>query len=118
MLVIRTAQTKAFEDASYRDFIHRMTKHLLETFPDESTQLSQEAGPAAIPSFIEETIQLGRRWGLTSERAVAGLLNLTMVYGRNFELGPEMDWTIDILEDAEMDGQAKIDLIFRLLPEE
>ena len=115
---VRKEQVKEFEKRDSSRFEASMVKHIAECYPEENADLITKGGPGAPRKLVQETIERGEKYNITTEQAVAGLIDLTVAFGRDFEFTPEMSWTHEILTDEEMGGKAKIDAIFHLLPEE
>lgn len=115
---VRNEQINEFEKRDASRFEDAMIKHIAACYPEENADLIAKGGPEAPRKLVRDTIERGEKYNITTEQAVAGLIDLTVAFGRDFEFTPEMSWTHEILTDEEMGGKAKIDMIFHLLPEE
>ena len=113
MLQIRAQQMAHMRDARIREFQMRMVQHFVTQYPEAAALQSREA----ILALIERTIAHGQAIGFSTERDLAALINLTVVYGERFEetIGdPEIR---EILHDRDISAKARIDLVLDLMPE-
>ncbi len=98
MLTIRKEQIQAFSRVAMKEFEKDMLQHLEQFFPDECATL----GGKALREYIQNAIVRAKEYGLTSERDLCKYLNLTMVYGRDFDTDPELEWMRDFLTDPDV----------------
>ena len=98
MLTIRKAQIQALGRVVMQEFEKDMLQHLEQFFPDESSAM----GDKALRELIRHAIARAKDYGLTSERDLCKYLNLTMVYGRDFDTDPELEWMRGFLTDPDV----------------
>jgi hypothetical protein len=98
MLTIRKEQMQALSRVTIQEFEKDMAQHLTQFFPDESAAM----GDKALRAHIRHAIARAKEYGVTSERDLCKYLNLTMVYGRDFDTDPELEWMRDFLTDPEV----------------
>ena len=98
MLTIRKEQVQALSRVTIQEFEKDMLQHLMQFFPDESAAM----GDKALRAHIRHAIARAKEYGVTSERDLCKYLNLTMVYGRNFDTDRELEWMRDFLTDADV----------------
>jgi len=75
-----------------------MVQHLTRFFPDESGAMGEEG----LREHVRHAIDRGKDYGLTSERDLCKYLNLTMVYGRDFDIDPQLEWMREFLTDPDV----------------
>jgi hypothetical protein len=98
MLTIRKEQMQALSRVTIQEFEKDMAQHLTQFFPDESAAM----GDKALRAHIRHAIARAKEYGVTSERDLCKYLNLTMVYGRDFDTDPELEWMRDFLADPDV----------------
>lgn len=118
MFQIREEQMELFQDRGEREFESRMAKHVELQFPEEHQAMVHTAGPESVGKLIQAAIERAADYGITSEQAVAGLINLDVLYGTGFESTPGMEWSKEILEDTELEDITRINMIVELLPDD
>jgi hypothetical protein len=114
MLQIRAQQMAHMRDARIREFQMRMLKHVVTQYPEEAAALQSRE---AILALIERTIAHGQAIGFSTERDLAALINLTVVYGERFEETIDDPEIREILHDRDISAKARIDLVLDLMPE-
>ena len=71
-----------------------------------------------LPSCRKHAIKVGNNHGIRTDEAVAGLLELMMELGRNFELALDSAWIRETLEDEGLPPEVKIGVIRERLAQE
>ena len=71
-----------------------------------------------LPSCRKHAIKVGNNQGIRTDEAVAGLLELMMELGRNFELALDSAWIRETLEDEGLPPEVKIGVIRERLAQE
>lgn len=88
MLIIRKAQKKALTQKEDRKFESQMLDHLRKFFPDQSLKMDEQA--------LRETVRYGSRrsehYGCNSVSEKTKYLNLMFVFGRDFDVDPDLKW--------------------------
>lgn len=107
MLTIRTPQIDAFTDALRERFVSRMVAHVAETYPRQF----EEAGETATRALVTDGIEVGRANGVTTEGALATLIELMIEVGPAFERSPDRAWARNILGHPTLPGEAKMERI-------
>ena len=118
MLTIRQDQMDVFRESGKRSFEVRMVKHIETHFPEEREALVQTGGEGAVYQLIRDMIARGETYKIVTERGVAGLIDLSVAYGQDFELYPEREWAREILEDESLEESTRVQLVLEQMPEE
>src|SRR5277367_3660426 len=103
MLVIRQEQTQALRMAQRARFIERLMSLFAGLWPQQTSKLGND-----YRHFIESSVERAIFFGIETESAVARFVNLSFVWGPEFELRAEHAWALDILEDSNLREQIKI----------
>lgn len=111
MLIVRKEQMAVLEAYMAERFRSSLRKHLRAELREETRNLSDEQ----IKPLIEEGIQRGRQYGVTTERDLTLFVDLIFLHSPKFEDAPDMNWTKRILLNKELEGDAKMDLIYKQL---
>ena len=98
MLTIRKEQTQVFNRVTMQVFEKDMVRHLMRFFPDEAAAM----GNKELRAHIRHAIARAKGYGVSSERDLCKYLNLTMVYGRDFDTDPELEWMRGFLVDPDV----------------
>jgi len=115
MLLIRPDQLQAFRTSRIGIFEDAMVQHVCSYYPEESAAMGDQQ---QVRALLRRTIEHGRSFGFTTEKDLAALINLTVVYGERFEdLLPDAD-VKEILQDADLSPATRIKLILDLLPDD
>ncbi len=109
MLVIRQGQMKLLGASVRRRFEGEMAVHLHEFFPDLCAAMNRDD----LAVFVQTTIDKALAYGIERERDVCKFLNVSMVFGKNFDERPEFSWSRDILADPLLVGPEKIDRLMK-----
>ncbi len=100
MLVIRAEQIRIFEQQDLERFELRMLEHLVEFFPVRCGGLGQEE----IRQTIRHAVQRAALFGIVIERDVAKYVDLTVIFGKNFDSDPALPWVGRILGSPETEN--------------
>jgi hypothetical protein len=95
MLTIRKEQIKAFEEVAMRQFIDDMIIHVNKYFPEECGKLGEEQ----LRNHLVWIIPRAKKYGLEAERDLCRYLNLSIIYGKDFDSDPGLVWMVNILLD-------------------
>ena len=98
MLTIRKEQTEAMRRPLVEQRIVDLVAHVKQDFPEETRGQSDEE----LYDRIEETLKRAERYDITSDRDVYKYVNISMIYGIDFNEQDETDWTADYLTDQEV----------------
>jgi len=88
MLTLRKEQVKVFGPINLRSFEERVMVHLKKVFQDRVTVMD---GPTLLDS-IRFGIQRARTYSIVSERDVCKYIDLSLVYGRDFDKDTALPW--------------------------
>jgi hypothetical protein len=110
MLTIRKEQLAAFGPLGKKAFEDRMIAHLKKVFPEQ-------CGPLDAPK-LRELIQHGTQraasYQITSERDVCKFIDLTILYGRDFDKDPALPWAQSVLQNqAIRNPTSKIERLYK-----
>jgi hypothetical protein len=111
MLVIRKEQMAVLDAYMARRFRDAIRRHLRRELPDETQAISEED----LLRRIDQGLERGRRYGLTTERDLTAFVDLTFIHGPSFEELPAMRWAKRILTNKELEGDVKMNLIYQRL---
>jgi hypothetical protein len=107
MLTIRREQMEAFHADAVQRFAARMGRLLQGTWPD----LFRELGPEGFRALLARGIQRSMAHGLTRQLDIARYLNVMLALGEDFETAPATAWAVEILQDAALTPERKMDLL-------
>jgi hypothetical protein len=105
MLCIRKDQMAILSAHALRRFENCAVNQLRESFPDETQALGEEK----LRKFINHGIEKARNYNLHEEETVGFFLQFMMIYGENFEMNPDAEWALPILNNRELTSFEKID---------
>ena len=88
MLVIRSAQMQAFKQEALAQFEDKMVQHVAAVYPEKFETLTEPG----VRQVVKHAVKVGNNHGIRTDEAVAGLLDLMMELGRNFELALDSAW--------------------------
>jgi len=103
MLVIRKEHMEALSKAQEERFIVEMMAHLRTDFPDETSDM----GDAALRQYVEDTLDVAKKYGLSSRQDLYRFVNLTMLYGIEFENTDDKHWMHEYLTDPAISDPGK-----------
>jgi hypothetical protein len=106
MFKIQEAHLKAFEASRLSRFERRATGRLRALFPDQTSQMSDEA----LGQRVRDGLDRASAYGLTTERHVMAFLATTFLAGERFDTEPN-DWARSILTGRGLKGEDKADLL-------
>jgi hypothetical protein len=96
------------QKAMLADFYARMTRHLLEFFPNQCVL----AGPDGVQTAIEEGIERSFRHEITNELDVARFIDISFIIGSDFDDGIRYPWANEILAIRDLRPDAKLEMLF------
>jgi hypothetical protein len=111
MLVIRKEQMTVLEADTAKRFYDSLRKHLRTELHEETRALSD----GQILPMIKEGVERGRQYGVTTERDLTLFVDLIFLLSPKFEDAPDMNWAKRILLNKEIEGGAKMGLIYKQL---
>lgn len=103
MLVIRKTQMDIFKREAMRRFEKDMAVYLKRYFPEESLALDHNM----MLEHIRHIITAAETYGLSAERDLYKYLNLSMIYGKNFDERPDLKWMTDTLLNRDIPNPSK-----------
>ena len=101
MLRIRRKQMAAFAVHMRRQFEARVVAHVRRFLRRECAALGTEG----VRDGVRYGIERAEAHGLAIERDVCRYVDLTFVFGRDFDTAPEHGWARAILDDEKFEGQ-------------
>jgi hypothetical protein len=104
MLKIRTEQFEAFQNYSRAQFEKSMVSHLRERFLAETAGLSDDG----LLGKVQEGMKQAKCYGIETEAHIRSYLELTMIYGADFDRSPNTPWAGRILRDHRLTADDKI----------
>ena len=110
MLTLRKEQVKVLGPLGMKSFEDRVVAHLHKIFPAEA----QALGEPKLHDAIRYGTQRARSYSIVSERDVCKYIDLSILYGRDFDKDPNLPWAQSILENkAIRSPTTKVDRLFR-----
>ncbi|MGD0524213.1 MAG: hypothetical protein ABSE49_03660 [Polyangiaceae bacterium] len=108
MLVIRREQLDVFEEAARAHFVRRAVEHLQRTLPAHCASMT----PGALRASARHAVTRARSYGITAEVDVLTYLNVMYMLGFEFDTDPRFSWASEWLREPEVQGHAKVRLVF------
>ena len=109
MLRIRQEQVDALDLAREDDFIRRTMLHVRQLFAGRRFENEP------LRALIDAGIRKANAYALPAERDTALLVDLMVALGADFDLQPENAALAAVLNDRELTGESRIDLVFELV---
>jgi hypothetical protein len=98
-VIIRREQMKIFEEAALQAFEDEMTWHLYEFSPRHAAVIGEEN----VRLTIRRGVARAGRYGLTHRGPVRLYLDLTFMFGSDFDTDPQLPWAAAILGSGAVD---------------
>ena len=98
-------------EQSLEVYIKKTVRDLAELFPDDPAVKNE----ASMRTLIEYGIAMAESYEIRARRDVSLLIFLVHDMGQGFEKLPANQWIETLLLDKELDGQEKMDIIYRRL---
>jgi len=94
-----------------RRFREGLRQHLRRELPEETKEMTDQH----ILGLIDDGIARGCKYGIITERDLTLFVDLLFAHSPNFDEAPDMRWAKKILLNNELDGEAKMSLIYQHL---
>ncbi len=95
MLRIRSEQAEALR-APFRDKTRtELSDHAHSCFPEEVSEMGEES----LSEVIDLTLQKAESYKIAFKRDLLKFFNVVLIFGIDFDEGPETDWMKEILAD-------------------
>lgn len=105
MLLIRNDQKKMLgAELNRRQWRESLIAHAFRVWPDESEAL----GEVAVRKRVVKVLEKATRYRIDELADIARLLNLTYLWGDDFEDDPEYAGVREILESPDLTGRTKV----------
>lgn len=108
MFVITDQQRAAFRARGVAELHEALLGHVLECFPGACAAL----GADSLASHVGRAMGRAEAHGLTLERDICTYVELTIVFGLDFERDAPHGWAGPLLESKEHDPSARIRATF------
>jgi hypothetical protein len=109
MLTIRSEQMAVFTLQFESRFARRMAGHLKETFPKEVAR--QGLSDERLELLALRGLSDARNYGVVNEGDVERYIECMVVLGPQFDTDGQFPWAGQALQNAALDGEAKMDRI-------
>ena len=110
MLTLRKEQMQVFGPLGMKSFEDRVIAHVRKVFPDKAEAL----GEPKLRDAIRYGTQCARSYSIVSERDVCKYIDLSILYGRDFDKDPSLPWAQSILKNkAVRSPTMRVDRLFR-----
>lgn len=98
MLTIRQAQIEALRSPMIRQFHQELLEHVKTCFVEETDGKSDKE----ILGHIRQTLKRAEVYGIKAEKDLYLYINVSMLYGVDFDEQEETKWTADYLTDEDV----------------
>lgn len=109
MLKLRAEQLVVLGRSDRERFVEQAIGDLRAGYPEEAARLGEQGLDELVRLHMERAFT----YGIETERAMTGWLELTMELGPAFEDTDEHAWTRRILRDPDLPGDAKVSYLER-----
>jgi len=111
MLTIRQDQIEIFRQVALSEFEHRMLEHIGKFFPRQIETL----GETGMRELIRHGIKRAEGYGIIAERDVCKYIDVSVVFGREFDTDSRTSWASTILRDSALTSPTdRINRLFEL----
>ena len=107
MLTIRDAQQDIFSQIDVRRFEDWMLAHLRKFFPKQCVS----EGESRMRETIEQGIVRAEHYGFVAKSDVCKFIDLTVVFGRDFDNSKRLTWAREIL-NGQRNPSAKMQSLY------
>ena len=107
ILIIRTERTFVLSEDARQKWEQRMLRYIETSFPSRYRDL-EEAGARLL---IHRAVKKGAQFGIDTERDVAGLLELMICFGEDFELSPDRAWANRMIANGQAPPELRVALM-------
>jgi hypothetical protein len=107
VLVIGGAQIRALEEAQVERFMHRLAKHLRQSFGDELNHRSDEELLAAARRFCDTA----KLFGIELQDDLRRYAEFSVKYGHRMHGDRRYPWIGRVLTSNDISGTAKMDML-------
>jgi hypothetical protein len=110
MLTLRKEQMKVFQPIAVKSFEDRVVAHLQKVFPEKSAQLGEDK----LRDAIKYETQRAAVYSITSERDACKYIDLSILYGPDFDKDSNLPWAQNILQNKNIrNPSTKVDRLIR-----
>ena len=110
MLTLRQEQVKAFGPLGMKSFEDKVLVHLRKVFPEKAEAL----GEPRLRDAIRYGTQRAKTYSIVSEHDVCKYIDLSILYGRDFDKDAALPWAAKILQNKNIrNPTTKVDRLFR-----
>lgn len=110
MHVIRKEQMEALSAYMRQSFEDRMVEHIAADFPELFARMKEEGSR----EFVRAGVERCAPHGIDTEGGIRFIVDLLLEHP-DFDESRDMAWARTILQDGELSGQAKVNLIEKRL---
>ncbi len=107
MLIIRDEQMAAMLAVVRRGFEDRLIQWLAQKHPEKYADF----GDAGMRRLVKDAIDKSCRHGIMAEPDIAGLAQLIMDFGPDFDTQPDCEWIRGVLDHPAYSGGIKVQLL-------
>lgn len=98
MIIIRNEQKDALRNPLTHKQILGLVDHIKSNFPDETAGKSDNE----LCDRVKETLSRAEKYDVKAERDVYKFINISMLYGADFDEKKETSWTAEYLTDEDV----------------
>jgi len=108
VLLIRDDQLSALRGVRQKEYEKRLAAHLKRYFPDTCAEL----GEKGLIDALRHGVERAKSYGIQAERDVVKYLNLTFVFGRDFDIDPRFPWAASMLRSTDYGPTLRINQVY------
>ena len=108
MFVMTENQRAAFRARGFADLREALLAHVIECFPDRCAAI----GAGALEAHVDDGMRRAEALGLVLEHDIGAYVELTIVFGSDFDRDPRFPWARPLREPGEHDPSARIQAAF------
>ncbi len=111
MFTVKEEQLVVFASIKQRKDEDRVLRVMERTSPDQY----ERDGEEKMRTFVQAAKSKGEHYGITDAHDLAGYTLMLVEYGMDFEQAQDMTECLEILENKELTGAAKVDALRKKL---
>ncbi|HEY3820533.1 MAG TPA: hypothetical protein VGL81_25380 [Polyangiaceae bacterium] len=112
MLTIRDEQMRVFEAARVDRFVDATVARIAHEHPVRYGAL----GPEGTRALVRQGIARAKTYAIEETGAVGAFIDLMLTIHPEFELQPGMEEVREVLEDVEVSGETRLEIVREDLP--
>jgi hypothetical protein len=107
VLIIRKEQVAVLDRDALRPAEDRVVAFVAAEYPNQRAAMGEEGTRC----FAERAAEFGKAHGIDTVGGIVVLAGLMIQYGEAFERSPDRGWAGELLADATLPGQLKVEML-------